>query len=138
LRTDDHKGLFAFSETKLAALPLFQRIEVTRSPAKRCQCRSAFPSHTACQGTLCQLFNSSNFKGDRRKLNSLMSPRQERTSLHRKSGQALEHAAQGGGGVPIPGAAQKTCRCGTSGYGLVGMVAFGGWLDLILEVFSNL
>ena len=31
------------------------------------------------------------------------------------------------------------CRCGTSGYGLVGMVVLGGWLDLmILEVFSNL
>jgi len=33
----------------------------------------------------------------------------------------------------------KTCRCGTSRYGLVGMVVLGGWLDLmILEVFSNL
>jgi len=31
------------------------------------------------------------------------------------------------------------CRCGTSGYGLVGMVVLGGWLDLmILEVFFNL
>jgi len=29
-------------------------------------------------------------------------------------------------------------RCGTSGYGLVGMVVLGGWLDSILEVFSNL
>jgi len=34
---------------------------------------------------------------------------------------------------------KKTCRCGTSGHGLVGMVLLGGWLDLmILEVFSNL
>jgi len=34
---------------------------------------------------------------------------------------------------------KKTCRCGTSGYGLVGMVVLGGWLDLMaLEVFSNL
>jgi len=34
---------------------------------------------------------------------------------------------------------QKKCRCGTSGYRLVGMVVLGGWLDLmILEVFSNL
>ena len=34
---------------------------------------------------------------------------------------------------------KKTCRCGTSGHGLVGMVVLGGWLDLmILEVFSNL
>jgi len=33
----------------------------------------------------------------------------------------------------------KKCRCGTLGYGLVGMVVLGGWLDLtILEVFSNL
>jgi len=48
----------------------------------------------------------------------------------------LEQAAQG---VPIPGGVQKTCRCGTSGYGLPGMVGLGGWLDLmILEVFSNL
>jgi len=30
------------------------------------------------------------------------------------------------------------CRCGTSGYGLVGMVVLGWWLDLILEVISNL
>jgi len=30
-------------------------------------------------------------------------------------------------------------RHGTSGYGLVGMVVLGGWLDLsILEVFSSL
>jgi len=34
---------------------------------------------------------------------------------------------------------KKRCRCGTSGYGLVGMVVLGGWLDsMILEVFSNL
>jgi len=33
---------------------------------------------------------------------------------------------------------KKMCTCGTSGYGLVGMVV-GGQLDLmILEVFSNL
>ena len=31
------------------------------------------------------------------------------------------------------------CRCGTLGYGLVGIVVLGRWLDLvILEVFSNL
>jgi len=31
------------------------------------------------------------------------------------------------------------CRCGTLGYGLVGMVVLGGWLDsMILEVLSNL
>jgi len=34
---------------------------------------------------------------------------------------------------------KKTCRCGTLGYGLAGMVVLGGWLSLlILEVFSNL
>jgi len=34
---------------------------------------------------------------------------------------------------------KKMCRCGTSGYGSVGMVVLGGWLDsMILEVFSNL
>jgi len=34
---------------------------------------------------------------------------------------------------------KKTCRGGTLGYGLVGMVVLGGWLDLmILEVFSKL
>ena len=34
---------------------------------------------------------------------------------------------------------KKTCRHGTSGYGLVGMVVLGGWLDsVMLEVFSNL
>jgi len=34
---------------------------------------------------------------------------------------------------------KKTCRCGTSGYGLVGMVVLGEWLDLmILQVFYNL
>jgi len=34
---------------------------------------------------------------------------------------------------------KKKCRCSTSGYGLVGMMVLGGWLDLmILEVFSNL
>jgi len=54
-------------------------------------------------------------------------------------GQALEQAAQGGGGVPVPGGVQKTCRCGTSRCGLVGMVVLGGWLDsMVLEVFSNL
>jgi len=42
--------------------------------------------------------------------------------------QALEQAAQGGGGVTIPGVVQKTSRCGTSGRGLAGMVSWGdGW-----------
>ena len=42
------------------------------------------------------------------------------------------------GGVAISGGVQKTFRCGTSGHGLVGMVVLGRWLDLILELFSNL
>jgi len=51
----------------------------------------------------------------------------------------LEQAAQGSGGVTIAGGVQKLCRCGTSGYGLAGMVVLAGWLDLmILEVISNL
>jgi len=40
-------------------------------------------------------------------------------------GQALEQAAQGSGGVTIPGGVQKTCRCGTSGHGLAVMVVLG-------------
>ena len=37
----------------------------------------------------------------------------------------LEQAAWGSGGVTIPGGVQKTCICGTLGYGLVGMVVMG-------------
>ena len=51
----------------------------------------------------------------------------------------MEQAAQGGDGVPVPGGVQKMCICATSGHGLVGMVALGGWLDsMILDAFSNL
>ena len=33
---------------------------------------------------------------------------------------------------------KKSCRCGTLGYGLEGMVALAGWLDLmILETAVN-
>jgi len=32
----------------------------------------------------------------------------------------LEWAAQGGGGVTIPGGVQETSGCGTEGHGLVG------------------
>jgi len=50
----------------------------------------------------------------------------------------LGQAAQGSGGVPIPGGGQITCRYGTSRHDLAGMVGMGGQLDLmILEVFSN-
>jgi len=56
-----------------------------------------------------------------------------------KSGQALAQAAQGSGGVPIPGGVQKLCGCGPWGHGLAGMVGLGWWLDLmVLEDFSNL
>jgi len=41
------------------------------------------------------------------------------------SGQTLEQAAQGSGGVTILGGVQKTCRCGTLGPGLVDMVVLG-------------
>jgi len=33
--------------------------------------------------------------------------------LLRKSGEALEWAAQGGGGVTVPGGVQEACTCGT-------------------------
>jgi len=59
--------------------------------------------------------------------------------IYRYFGQALAQAAQGGGGVPIPGGVQKACGCGTWGHGLAGVVGLGGWLDsMISEVFSNL
>jgi len=32
---------------------------------------------------------------------------------------------QGGGGVTVPGGFQVTCRCGTAGHGLVGMIGMG-------------
>ena len=37
--------------------------------------------------------------------------------LLRKSGKALVHAAQGDGGVTIPGGVQEMWRCGTEGHG---------------------
>ena len=42
----------------------------------------------------------------------------------RKSDEMLEQAAQGGGGVTIPGFQEKGRR-GTEGHGLVGMVVIG-------------
>lgn len=36
-------------------------------------------------------------------------------------------AAQGTGGVPIPGNAQETCGCGTGAHGLVLNIHGGGW-----------
>jgi len=52
------------------------------------------------------------------------------------SGQALEQAAQGSGGVPIPGGVQKTCRCGTSGQGLAGGVGLTVGLDDLRGLFQ--
>ena len=49
--------------------------------------------------------------------------------LLRNSDEAVAQAAQGGGGVTIHGGVQETCRCGTEGRGLVGMVEMGWWLD---------
>jgi len=43
----------------------------------------------------------------------------------KKSGEALEQVAQGGGGGTIPGGAQEMQRCGTERHGLVGMVVIG-------------
>jgi len=37
----------------------------------------------------------------------------------------VEQAAQGSGGVPIPGGVQKTCGCAALGHGLAGMVVLG-------------
>ena len=38
---------------------------------------------------------------------------------------STDASAQGSGGVSIPEGAEKTCRCGTLGHGLVGMVVLG-------------
>lgn len=51
----------------------------------------------------------------------------------------MEHALQGSGRVTILGSAEKLSRCGSSQYGLAGMVVFSQKLNLmILEVFSGL
>ena len=48
-----------------------------------------------------------------------------RKNFFTDSGEALEQAAQGSGGVTIPGGVKKKCRCDTSGHGLEGMVVLG-------------
>ena len=40
--------------------------------------------------------------------------------------EVLEQAAQGGGGVTVPGGVQEQCRCGTKRDRLVG-AELGGW-----------
>lgn len=44
--------------------------------------------------------------------------------LHRMSGAAVAQAAQGGGGVTVPGGVQETFTCGTEGQS-VGMDGLG-------------
>jgi len=39
----------------------------------------------------------------------------------------LEKAAQGGGGVTIPGGGQETCKCGTKEHGLLSNTV-GAWM----------
>ena len=59
--------------------------------------------------------------------------------LLRKSDEALEEAAQGSGGVTIPGGVHEKGRCGTEGHGVVGNIGAKCTVDLDdLEVFSNL
>ena len=43
----------------------------------------------------------------------------EEKHLHCKGGQALEQAAQGGGGITSPGAVSKLHSCGALGHGSV-------------------
>jgi len=45
-----------------------------------------------------------------------------RWEVLQQSGNALEWAAQGGGGVTVPGGVQEMWRCSTEEHGLVGMV----------------
>lgn len=63
----------------------------------------------------------------------------QQTFLFRKSGDALEQAAYGGGGVTVHESIQETHRSGTEGHSLVGMAGMGWQLDwLILKVLCNL
>ena len=41
----------------------------------------------------------------------------EEKFLLRRSGEALERAAQGGGGVTVPDGIQEMCSCSTDGHG---------------------
>ena len=45
--------------------------------------------------------------------------------LLRRNCNALEQAAQGAGGVTVPGGIGEPWRCGIDGHGLVGMVGMG-------------
>ncbi len=50
----------------------------------------------------------------------------EEKFLLRKSGAAVAQAAQGGGGVTVPGGVPEPCGCGTEGRG---QWAWWGWAD---------
>jgi len=52
-----------------------------------------------------------------------------------KSSEAVAEAAQGGGGVTIPGGVQKPCGCGPEGYG---EWAWWGWLVVGLDELCGL
>lgn len=60
--------------------------------------------------------------------------------LFQNSGQALKEAAQGGGGITVPGNAQKLYGCGTEGYDLMGKID-GRWtagLGNLVGLFQHL
>ena len=51
----------------------------------------------------------------------------------------MAQAAQGGGGVTVPGGVKEPCGCGAEGHGPVDVVAMVWWLDWMMSVvFSNL
>jgi len=48
-------------------------------------------------------------------------------------------AAQGGGGLTVPGGVQNPCGRGTEGRGQQAVLVVGGWLDwMSSEIYSNL
>jgi len=52
----------------------------------------------------------------------------EEKFLLRKSGAAVSQAAQGGGGVTVPGGVPELCGCGTEGHGQWARWGWaGGW-----------
>jgi len=61
--------------------------------------------------------------------------KKELAFLLQKCAKALAQAAQGCGGVTIPGGVQEMHRCGTEGLGLVGMVGMAVGLDDLRGLF---